>query len=240
MRRAETWSQEAYIKASTVNPNDLFGYSIALSGDTLAVGAQAEAGGDGGVDGDESDNSAPASGAVFVFARTGTTWCQQGYIKASHPDIGDLYATTVALDGDHLAVGAIAEDGAGPDLLGDPADNSAQASGAVYLYQRTGDRWHPQAYIKAPLCDTSDFLGSAVSLHDGTLAMGARNEASGDPGSMRTPGTTAPRTAAPSTCVATPRTPSTEREQPSSRRAFGQSDAPATKPPDSLRSTSVP
>lgn len=182
VRRAETWSQEAYIKASTVNPNDLFGYSIALSGDTLAVGAQAEAGGDGGVDGDESDNSAPASGAVFVFARTGTTWRQQGYIKASHPDIGDLYATTVALDGDHLAVGAIAEDGAGPDLLGDPADNSAQASGAVYLYQRTGDRWHPQAYIKAPICDTSDFLGSAVSLHDGTLAMGARNEASGDPG----------------------------------------------------------
>ena len=36
------WTQEAYIKASNTEAVDEFGYSVSLSGDTLAVGAPLE------------------------------------------------------------------------------------------------------------------------------------------------------------------------------------------------------
>ena len=82
------WTQQAYIKASNAGANDLFGTSLGLSADgsTLAVGAYGEASNATGVHTDnsgQSDNSASSSGAVYVFARTASTWTQRAYVKAS-------------------------------------------------------------------------------------------------------------------------------------------------------------
>ena len=57
---------EAYLKASNTGADDYFGYSVALSGDTLAVGAYREAGNATGVNGNQADNTATDSGAVYV------------------------------------------------------------------------------------------------------------------------------------------------------------------------------
>jgi hypothetical protein len=65
----QTFAQQAYAKASNTGATDYFGYSVSLSGDTLAVGAYGEASAATGVNGDQADNSAPASGAVYVFTR---------------------------------------------------------------------------------------------------------------------------------------------------------------------------
>jgi len=57
-----------YLKASNTEANDRFGgSSISLSGDTLAVGAYGEAGNATGVNGNQADNSALTSGAVYVY-----------------------------------------------------------------------------------------------------------------------------------------------------------------------------
>jgi hypothetical protein len=63
------WSQAAYVKASNTSRSDLFGTSIALSGDgeTLAVGARQESSSAVGIGGDESDNTAFFAGAAYVF-----------------------------------------------------------------------------------------------------------------------------------------------------------------------------
>jgi hypothetical protein len=66
-RSGSSWSQQAYIKASNTGSGDQFGLSVALSGDTLAVGAHSESSNATGVNGDQADNSAYASGAVYVF-----------------------------------------------------------------------------------------------------------------------------------------------------------------------------
>jgi len=67
-QRIETaWGQKAYVKASNTDPKDGFGYQVALSGDTLAVTAVDESSKARGVDGDQADNSAMASGAVYIF-----------------------------------------------------------------------------------------------------------------------------------------------------------------------------
>src|SRR4029078_3926595 len=41
-RLASGWVQQAYVKPSNMDPGDRFGTSLALLGDVLAVGAQAE------------------------------------------------------------------------------------------------------------------------------------------------------------------------------------------------------
>ena len=78
VRSGDNWTQQAYIKASNPGQSDMFGLSLALSGDgnTLVVAAPWEASAATGVNGDQNDNSLPQAGAVYVFTRAGNTWSQ--------------------------------------------------------------------------------------------------------------------------------------------------------------------
>ena len=137
-RSGSTWSQQAYVKASNTKAGDAFGRRVALSGDgnTLAVGAEDEKSNATGLNGDQSDNTASSAGAVYVFTRSGNTWSQQAYVKASNTTTNDLLGTSVALsgNGNTLAVGAQGEDSNATGINGDPTDNSANSAGAVYVY----------------------------------------------------------------------------------------------------------
>ena len=75
-----------YFKPANTDASDFFGLMVSLSGDTLAVVAPREASSATGINGNPADNSAPQSGAVYVFVRTGTTWAQQAYLKASNTE----------------------------------------------------------------------------------------------------------------------------------------------------------
>lgn len=178
-RSGSTWAQQAYVKASNTAADDQFGASLALNfdGSTLAVGAMGE---DSGIDGNQTDDSAPSSGAVYVFTRDGTAWAQQAYLKASNGDASDQFGVRVALsaDGHTLAVGAYLEDSSATGVAGDTQDNSTPDSGAVYVFVRSGSAWEQQAYLKASNTGASDWFGSALSLSaDGNLlAVGARLE----------------------------------------------------------------
>ena len=59
--------QQAYVKASNTDPIDQFGFTVALSGNTLAVGAPGEASCATGVNGDQTNNSCGAAGAAYVY-----------------------------------------------------------------------------------------------------------------------------------------------------------------------------
>jgi len=175
----ESFAQRAYIKASNTGADDRFGNAVALDGDTLAVAARFEDSSAAGLDGDQTDNSALNAGGVYVFTRDGSgMWTQQAYIKASNSDAGDQFGFSVALDGDTLAVEAHAEDSGAIGVDGDQADNSAENSGAVYVFTRdAGGIWSQQAYIKASNTEAGDFFGLvAVALDGDILAVGAENE----------------------------------------------------------------
>ncbi|WP_423723717.1 FG-GAP repeat protein, partial [Nitrospira sp. NS4] len=73
---------KAYVKASNSEAGDTFSGSVALSGDTLAVGAIGEASCADGIGGDQTDNGCGIAGAVYVFTRTAGVWTQQAYVKA--------------------------------------------------------------------------------------------------------------------------------------------------------------
>jgi hypothetical protein len=177
-RNTGVWSQQAYVKASNTQTDDYFGYSLALDGDTLAVGAWGEDSNGTGVNSSaESNNSWPGSGAVYVFTRTGGTWTQQAYVKASNTDPNDLFGFSLALDGDTLAVGAYAEESNGVGVNGGAQDNdSFTESGAVYVFARVAGAWGQQAYIKASNNDAGDRFGYSLALAGDTLAVGAYRE----------------------------------------------------------------
>ena len=194
-RSNTTWQQQAYIKASNTDNGDQFGYSVSLSddGNTLAVGAPTEGSNSTGVNGDQDNNDAPGSGAVYVFTRStvNATWSQQAYIKASNADSGDRFggignapnqggpSVSLSGDGNILAVGAYREGSDAKGIDGDQDNNDAGQSGAVYVFTRSSTgMWSQQAYIKASNTDSDDQFGHSVSLSgDGNmLAVGAINE----------------------------------------------------------------
>ena len=118
------WKQQAYLKASNTGRGDLFGHSLGLSGDgsTLAVGATGEDSNARGIDGDQENNEARESGAVYVFTRNKEgEWKQQAYLKASNTGRGDLFGRSLGLSGDGstLAVGADGEDSNAKGINGD-------------------------------------------------------------------------------------------------------------------------
>ncbi len=135
---ANTWSQQAYVKPSNSRRNEQFGWAIALSrdGNTLAIGARIEESGATGINGDQADRSAPDAGAVYVFTRSGDTWSQSAYVKASNTETYNEFGVAVALSGDGgtLAVGAHLEPSASTGINGNQADKSALNAGAVYVY----------------------------------------------------------------------------------------------------------
>jgi hypothetical protein len=184
---AGVWSQQAYIKASNTDAGDHFGVSIALSGDTLAVGAPGEGSEATGVEGDQNNNNALYSGAAYVFTRDPAgVWSQQAYIKASNTGpgdprtaTGDNFGNSIALSGDTLAVAAWGEDSSATGIDGDQSDEDGEDSGAVYVFTRNGSGlWTQQAYIKASNTDIRDRFGHSVALAGDTLAVSASWESS--------------------------------------------------------------
>lgn len=154
--QGDTWAQQAYIKASNPGITDNFGFATALSadGNTLAVSAHFEAGGDTGVNADQDDDSIPQAGAVYIFERTDTTWDQQAYIKASNTGhIGER------LDPDEQ-----------PELAGEHFGPIA-----------SGEYSYADSY--GEMFDDGDQFGSAIALSDdgNVLVATATAEDSGTP-----------------------------------------------------------
>lgn len=169
-RSGTTWSLQQTLTASNADTDDHFGSSVSLSadGNTLVVGADFEDSSATGVNGNESNNSATNAGAAYVFTRSGSTWTQQAYLKASNTssDSSFGFATKLSDDGTYIVVGARFE------------DTTANNSGAAYVFHNDGSGWTQQAFLKASNIDANDEFGYAVSLNDigSTLMVGARYE----------------------------------------------------------------
>jgi hypothetical protein len=176
-RRGDTVAQQAYIKASNPAESANFGSSVALSrdGNTLAVAAYYEPSAATGINGNQNDRSIPEAGAVYIFTRSGTTWSQQAYIKASNTGnaaVGDGfaegdqfgYSMALSADGNTLAVAAIGEDSAATGINGDQADNMANQAGAAYVFTRTGTSWSQQAYIKSSMTRPGVLFGYSIGI----------------------------------------------------------------------------
>jgi hypothetical protein len=194
-RTGTAWEQDAYLKGSRSEGNDALGFSLAISGDgsTIVAGAGDESCLVGGVnpegcDADKPDDASGGSaGAAYVWARSGNTWVEEAFLKASNPNLQDWFAARLAVsgDGNTVLVGAPMEDSnvRGVNGVGQQ-DNSATESGAAYLFTRSDTTWSQQAYMKADNAEEFDEFGASLAVSgDGrTLLVGARMESGGAAG----------------------------------------------------------
>jgi hypothetical protein len=153
VRTGATWTEQAFVKASNPRPYNSFGVKLALSGDgnTLAVSAYLEDNAGRGVRAPvlepflfleslnawrEHRDEAEESGAVYLYTRSEGTWTAGAYVKGSNTDAGDEFGSAVALnaDGRVMVVGAHQEDSAARGVNGNQSDNSADDSGAAYVF----------------------------------------------------------------------------------------------------------
>jgi hypothetical protein len=136
-RSGDSWAHGAYIKAS--NPQSAwFGSGLGLTsdGNGLLIGAIHEASAGVGIDGDQTGISNFGAGAAYLFVRSPPSWQQTAYLKANNTALSGGFGHSVALseDADIAAIGAPTERGASPGINGDPTDQAAIATGAVYVY----------------------------------------------------------------------------------------------------------
>ncbi|HTL32772.1 MAG TPA: hypothetical protein VL326_06595 [Kofleriaceae bacterium] len=175
-RANDVWTQQARLVPAIADAGDNLGVAVALSadGNTLACSAYRESSGNPA---DPADNTLPASGAAYVFVRSGTTWSQQAYLKAQNLDAGDEFGQGLALtgDGNLLAVSAHFEQSA----TGNPSDNSGTQVGAAYVFTRSGAIWTQTAYLKADNAG-GDCFGESIDIaaNGSAIAVGAYLESS--------------------------------------------------------------
>jgi uncharacterized protein (TIGR03437 family) len=151
VRADSVWSQQAQLTASDAANNDNFGAAVAISGDTIIVGAYGD---DNGFNSDQ--------GAAYVFTRSGTTWSQQAKLSASQGAANDWFGYAVAVSGETAIIGAPLDDFSG-----------TVNQGTAYVFTRSGTTWSQQQQLNAAAAADSDNFGFAVALQNETTVVGA-------------------------------------------------------------------
>jgi autotransporter-associated beta strand protein len=150
-RDGSDWELQQKLTASDAQLFDYFGYAVAISGETILVGAMLHD--DGGV----SD-----SGAAYVFTRSAGVWTEQQKLVASDAGAEDRFGGFVAIDGDTAVVGAFGDDrAAGTD------------AGSAYVFVGSGGVWAEQQQLTAPDAAAGDSFGVGLGLDGDTLIVGA-------------------------------------------------------------------
>ncbi|MCZ6872652.1 MAG: PKD domain-containing protein, partial [bacterium] len=149
VRNGNAWHRQAKLTASDAAPGDAFGYTVAVSGETVVVGAFG------------NDDGGLFSGSVYVFVRTGNTWSEQAKLTANDATPGDFFGYAVAVSGNTIVVGA-------------PVDSdTGLLAGSAYVFARQGSIWQQQQKLIANDSDIIDQLGFAVAVSGDTVLLGA-------------------------------------------------------------------
>lgn len=127
------------------------GNAVAVSGNTMVVGAQFDA------------TTASQAGAAFVYAFDGTTWTQQAVLLAGDGAVADKFGTSVAISGDTIIVGAFNDDS--------PLSNA----GSAYVFVRSGTAWSFQQKLTASDATADDQFGVSVAIYGDTIGVGANH-----------------------------------------------------------------
>jgi hypothetical protein len=191
-RVGTSWIQQQKLVASDAASGDQFGSVVAISGDTIAIGAP---------------RKASSKGAVYFFDREGDAWRESQRVTGGAAN--DFFGSTLAMSNTTLAVGAafrngmrgsayvftrplgvwspevelavidgarndrfgvaIAVDG---DTLVSGATN-ADGRGAAYVFARTGSTWTQQAKLAASDGAVGDLFGRSVAVSDNLVLVGA-------------------------------------------------------------------
>lgn len=140
------WSLQGKLTASDAASEDWFGYSVAVSGDTVVIGTPFR-----------DPGSGHATGSAYVFTRSGTSWTEQQILTASDASDYEYFGYSVAVDGDTAVVGAYGD---------------SSYKGAAHVFTRTAGTWTEQAKLTATDGVSNDYFGMRVAINGDTVLVG--------------------------------------------------------------------
>ncbi len=157
----QSWQPEQKLLAQDGAAGDHFGQSVAISGDTIVVGAS----NDGNSDPLEYDGT----GAVYVFQYEDGTWTQQSKLTAGDAATGDRFGHSVAIAGNIIVAGAVYH------------DEGASDAGAAYVFRRNGTAWTQEAKLTATNPAANDRFARSVAATSSAVLIGAPRRDSAGP-----------------------------------------------------------
>ena len=143
------WHQAVELKGSDTATSDYFGYSVAVSGTTIGIGAPGHA---------------KATGRVYVFSDMAAGWKQTAEIQSSDTVADNAFGYSVAVSGTTAAVGAPVY---------------AKDAGRAYVFTNTAGGWKQIAELKGSDTVSEDGFGVSVAISGGTALVGADGHANG-------------------------------------------------------------
>lgn len=152
-----TWAQQAVLLANDGAVADKFGYSVAINGETIVVGAY------------QDDTGFADGGSAYVFVRSGTTWTFQQKLTPALQSANEEFGNAVGITGDSIIVGAHFS-----DL---PSNSDA---GAAYVFQRSGTTWTelqkltPSSGTGGPIGGNN--FGESIAMNGGRAVIGASGD----------------------------------------------------------------
>lgn len=156
VRESATWTLQQSLTARDDEPEaeDSFGWSVALNGNTLVVGAMGDS--TGGL----------VAGAAYVYVRDGQTWSLQQKLIANDAAPFSQFGISVDITEDTIVVGAYGD------------DDSGYGTGAAYIFHRDGVAWTQEQKLKASDEAPESSFGLSVSISGQTIAIGSPSQSS--------------------------------------------------------------
>jgi hypothetical protein len=148
-RTGTSWTEVAELSPSSVSSAAQFGFSVAISGDRIAVSANRD------------NTGGTNAGSVFVYEKVGSVWVEQAKIVAADGAGADFFGESVSLSGTTLVAGAPRE------------DDTAANAGAAYVYEYDGTQWVQAAKLLAGDGGRIDQFGVSTSIDGDVIAVGA-------------------------------------------------------------------
>jgi len=144
-----SWGQTAKLNASDGALNDLFGYSVSLSGGQALVGSY------------QDDDNGSESGSAYIFKLNGGSWGQTAKLIATDAAANDRFGYSVSLFNNRALIGAYQD------------DDNGNNSGSAYVFKRNAGVWEQTAKLTATDGAAHDQFGYSVSITSDRALIGA-------------------------------------------------------------------
>jgi len=149
------WTQVQKLVASDAATFDDFGFSLAIDGDYAVISSYLD------------DDFGNFSGSAYVFKRTAGVWTETQKLLPNAGAANQQFGFAVDIEGSQIIIGS-RNDG-----------TSVSFGGAAYIYERTGGTWAQTAKIKPSDNTANKVFGSAVSISQGIVLVGALGDNAG-------------------------------------------------------------
>ena len=149
LKTEDGWMVEDSFSDPSAETDAAFGHAIAIQKDLIVIGSP------------RCDKADRDAGCVFIFERSDDQWRLSARLVAPDAEISDYFGSSLALKGNHLAVGAWGDDDLG------------EKTGAVWCYEKTGDRWSMRQKLVPDRLQSRDLFGSALAFHEHELLVSA-------------------------------------------------------------------